>query len=36
MNTDLILGVFIGAVLYGLYDLIDWWRKGKVKRDESN
>lgn len=27
--SEFLFGVFIGSVLYGIYDLIDEWRKGK-------
>ena len=27
--SEFLLGVIVGAFMYGLYDLISWWRKGK-------
>lgn len=26
--TEFLIGVFVGSVLYGIYELIDEWRKG--------
>ena len=27
--TEFLVGVIVGSVLYGIYGLIDEWRKGK-------